>query len=309
MEKQHMSNQFKIFCAPLQGFTSWAWRQAHHQIFGGVDAYFAPFIRVGSGEVRRHDLADVLPERNVGVPVVPQILASSPGDVLLMATTLRHMGYSRIDVNLGCPFPPIALHRKGSGMLPYPALVHDMLQSLASVGGITWSVKMRLGWNSPTEWQAVLPMLGIISPCHVTLHARTGREGYRGELHLQEFEQFLSECPFPVIANGEIRSLQQVMGLKEHYPKLAGVMIGRALVANPALLVPERASLARCQQFHDAILSSYLQAFTGGEGQVLRKMQDLWQLMWPDAPHKLRKAIRKAHSLSDYREAVAHIFR
>ena len=304
-----MNNCFKIFSAPLQGYTDWAWRQAHHQVFGGVDGYFTPFVRVEHGQIRRHDLADVAPERNVGVPVVPQFLASPPEHVLLMATTLRHLGYRRIDINLGCPFPPVALHHKGSGMMPYPIEVERMFQALATVQGITWSVKMRLGWTDCHDWHAILPLLSILHPCYVTLHARTGREQYRAQIHIDEFERFLYLCPCPVIANGDIRTLAQVAELQEHYPTLAGVMIGRAIVANPSLLVPERAVAASYQQFHDLILSSYQSTLQGGEGQVLAKMKALWQLMLPDAPHKLRKAIKKARNLADYREAVAHILK
>ena len=70
-------NNIKIpmLAAPLQGVTDSVWRMAQHSVFGGVDAYYAPFMRVERGEVRRKDLRDVSPERNAGITLVPQILA------------------------------------------------------------------------------------------------------------------------------------------------------------------------------------------------------------------------------------------
>ena len=136
-----------VLAAPLQGVTDNVWRMAQHEIFGGVDAYYAPFMRVERGEVRRKDLRDVEPDRNAGITLIPQILACQPDHALMMVDALKQMGYTRIDINLGCPFPPIALHRKGSGMLAYPELAEGLFKALASVEGVEYSVKMRIGWD------------------------------------------------------------------------------------------------------------------------------------------------------------------
>ena len=109
-----------VLAAPLQGVTDNVWRMAQHEVFGGVDAYYSPFMRVEHGEVRRKDLRDVDPDRNAGITLIPQILACQPDHALMMVDALQQKGYRRIDINLGCPFPPIALHRKGSGILAYP---------------------------------------------------------------------------------------------------------------------------------------------------------------------------------------------
>ena len=106
-----------VLAAPLQGVTDNVWRMAQHSVFGGVDAYYAPFMRVERGEVRRKDLRDVEPERNAGITLIPQILACQPDHALMMVDALKQKGYSRIDINLGCPFPPIALHRKEKYLL------------------------------------------------------------------------------------------------------------------------------------------------------------------------------------------------
>ena len=48
-------NLLPIHFAPLQGYTDAAYRQAHACIFGGIDTYYSPFVRVEHGEIRRKD--------------------------------------------------------------------------------------------------------------------------------------------------------------------------------------------------------------------------------------------------------------
>ena len=64
------NNKIPVLAAPLQGVTDNVWRMAQHAVFGGVDAYYSPFMRVEHGEVRRKDLRDVDPERNAGVTLI-----------------------------------------------------------------------------------------------------------------------------------------------------------------------------------------------------------------------------------------------
>lgn len=42
-----IKNEMKIYAAPLQGYTEMAWRNAHDEVFGGIDAYYTPFVRMG----------------------------------------------------------------------------------------------------------------------------------------------------------------------------------------------------------------------------------------------------------------------
>ena len=110
-----MIDGIKILCAPIQGITDCHWRNAQHEIFGGPDGYYGPFMRVEHGEIRKRDLIDVSPHNNVATGFIPQILACQPKDAVSMVEVLKNMGHKVIDINLGCPFPPIALHHKGSG--------------------------------------------------------------------------------------------------------------------------------------------------------------------------------------------------
>ena len=296
--------QIPVLAAPLQGVTDNVWRIAQHDVFGGVDAYYAPFMRVEHGEVRRKDLRDVDPERNTGTTLIPQILACQPDHALMMVDALKQMGYPRIDINLGCPFPPIALHRKGSGMLAHPDLAEALFQALSTVDGVQWSVKMRLGWDRNDQWRDILPLMDIIKPVNIAVHPRTGKQQYKGDLDVGQFEALLAASPWPVIYNGSLRTVEDIENTIQRYPTLAAVMVGSGLAANPGMLAPS-ATPADYRRFHDLLVDGYTEQLNGGEAQLVRQLQDIWQTFLPGTAHKLFKAIRKSRTLDQYQNAAA----
>ena len=83
-----------LYFAPLEGITTYPYRNLHHKYFGGVDKYFTPFLAPGPEQgMSVKEMRDVLPENNAGVPVVPQILTNRAGDFLLASKKLAEMGY------------------------------------------------------------------------------------------------------------------------------------------------------------------------------------------------------------------------
>lgn len=298
----------KILCAPVQGITDCHWRNAQHEIFGGPDAYYGPFMRVEHGDIRKRDLADANPENN-SVPVfTPQILACQPKDALRMVAALKEMGHSTIDINLGCPFPPIALHHKGSGLLQYPDEVEKLFKALSEEDEVTYSVKMRLGWDEPNHWRDIIPLFDIIKPTQVTVHPRTGRQQYKGVLDLDQFSAILTTCPYPVVYNGEIKTLEDITRYQQIFPNVAGLMIGRGLIEDPAMLCPEKATADNYCELHNRMRDAYTEQLNGGEHQLLLKMKSFWEVFLPNAPHKSLKAIKKASSMAKYNIAVNELF-
>ena len=303
-----MINDMKILCAPVQGVTDCHWRNAQYDIFGGPDGYYGPFMRIEHGDIRKRDIADASPEYNTVPLFTPQILACQPSDALRMVDTLAQMGYNEIDINLGCPFPPIALHHKGSGLLQYPDEVKNLFTALADVEGMRYSVKMRLGWDDSLQWREIVPLFDIINPTQVTVHPRTGRQQYKGDLLIEEFADFLSLCHYPVVFNGEIKTLDDITRVKQQFPTITAVMIGHGLIEDPAMLCPEKATSDNYCELHNRLLDAYQNQLNGGDHQLLLKMKSFWEHFLPQAPRKQLKAIKKASSMAKYSTAVNELF-
>ena len=187
-----------VYFAPLQGYTDVVYRKAHAALFGGIAAYYTSFVRIEKGDFRRKDLRDIDFENNRGVPVVPQAIASESDELRRIVDCMASLGYTRVDINLGCPFPILAYRHKGSGILPFPDEVERLLRPLESYDSLEFSVKMRLGWEEPSEALRLLPLLESLPLRQITLHARLGKQQYKGCVDMESFGRFYDACPIPL---------------------------------------------------------------------------------------------------------------
>ena len=124
MMQQTLSIQF----APLQGYTETVYRNAHEAVFGGADIYYTPFVRVEKETFRPKDVRDISPEKNRVYRLIPQLIAPTPEKAEAVLGLFIEKGYREADLNLGCPFPLLAKRHNGSGILPYPDEVRELLR-------------------------------------------------------------------------------------------------------------------------------------------------------------------------------------
>lgn len=300
-----------IYAAPLQGFTETAWRNAHAQSFGGVDAYYTPFIRLEKGEIRNKDKRGVSPGENTVPRLIPQIIASEPDELEKLVTFLMIQGYREIDLNMGCPFPLIVRRGKGSGILSHPEKVAALLEAMKTFPEVCFSVKMRLGWENAEEWRKVLPLLNRSCVKQVTLHPRIGKQQYKGVVDMEAFHCFYEACELPLVYNGDLCTVTAVREILEAYPRLKGVMLGRGLLADPSLakafreeLMSENEIKARTFRMHRLMYLYYQRIIEGGDAQLLTKLKAIWEYLLPDLDKKVRKAILKSNRLDTYLRAV-----
>ena len=299
-------SEMKIFSAPIQGYTDCAWRNAHSRIFAGdIDRYYAPFLRLEKGAFRNKDLRDIAPESNRDYHLVPQVIACERSQFAMLVDKVVSLGYREVDINMGCPFPPIVKRHCGAGMLPFPDEVRSMLGVTEEYPDVSFSVKMRLGADSPDEWRALMPALSATKLSHVTLHPRTAKQQYTGDIDMAAFARFMTEATFPVVYNGEIHSVADFDALTAEYPALHAVMIGRGLLYDPALASPEHDSaLPRIIKLHDRLFDSYKAALSG-DAHLLAKMKSLWEYFLADkGSRRCRKRITKSTTIDKYIAAV-----
>ncbi|HOI27270.1 MAG TPA: tRNA-dihydrouridine synthase family protein [Paludibacteraceae bacterium] len=304
--------KYKILFAPLQGCTDYCYRNAFEQVFGGVDSYYTPFLRIERKEIRTRDIVGIKPENNHVPSLIPQILADTKEDFEQLMSVVLENGYKRVDINLGCPFPLITNKQKGSGMLPFPEKVEAMLSSVADYSDVTFSVKMRLGMSSPDECLALLPLFEKAGISQISMHARLGSQQYKGNVDMDAFARFYDACSLPLIYNGDICTVEDIERITTRFPKLAGVMIGRGLLAHPELAMEYKQDvhlsdderMEKYHQLHDLVFEAYRERLKGGDAQVVSKMKDFWEYFYPEMDKKSRKAIKKAITIAKYENAV-----
>lgn len=303
-----------IHFAPLQGYTDDVYRRIHQKLIGGIQTYYTPFLRMEGGGVRSKDMRDIRPEFNEGVPVVPQIIVKSMKEFEYLTGIVEEKGYTRVDINMGCPFPLQAKHGRGSGLLIHVDIVEEMAKAIASKNHVKFSVKMRLGWENADEWHPVLDILNETPLEQITLHPRIGTQQYKGTVNMEAFNEFYALCKHPVIYNGNVTSIEAIRKLEEKYPKLAGIMIGRGLLARPSLASEYAAGIELPWEkrrlvlldFHNRMKAHY-ETTANSEAQVHSRLRLFWEYMEEELGRKVYKKIMKAGNMKNYLSAVREV--
>lgn len=276
-----------LVLAPMQGLTGLPFRRAFHRTFGDVFDYaVSPFISLTHGNLTLADkkISDVLPENNVGcMPVVPQVLGSEKQEFVDLANRLHEIGYREVNWNLGCPMPRVARKVRGSGLLPYPERVGEVLEALTTKTKVGISVKMRLGYSSENDIFDLIPVLNSFPLVNVTIHPRIGTELYSGELHLDSLRKVLPLLKHKVIFNGDINTLADFRRINEQFPEIQDFMIGRGAVSDPLLPIKIRRNDNFCD---NTLIVSFIQNLCEEIGKLRipersksNKLKEYWGLM------------------------------
>ena len=302
--------------APLRGFTDVVFRNVFQNHFQGICEAIAPFVTSVKGRrIKPSHLRDLAPRENRCFPVVPQILSNDPEAFLCLADTLLDLGYREINWNLGCPFPMVAKKKRGSGLLPFPDKIDEMLERVCERFEGRLSVKTRLGRFSAQEIKHCIPIFNRYPLARVIVHPRTGIQMYTGCVDVEAFSACSMDIVHPVVYNGDINTIASFRSLVDRFPGIDGWMLGRGLLANPFLpemLQRNDVSIDRQSErfirFHDDLVNGYLLRFCG-PGHVLDRMKGFWRYFsegWTNGP-KVVKRIRKTNSLKRYREIVEEV--
>lgn len=300
----------KHYFAPLEGVTGYIYRNAHHKYFKGADQYFTPFIvPTQTKKLAPKELRDVLPERNEGLTIIPQILTNRAEDFICTAGELKRLGYNEVNLNLGCPSKTVVSKNRGSGFLALQGELNRFLEEIFRGADMKISVKTRIGKTEPEEFYELIEIFNKYPIEELIIHPRLQSDYYKNRPNLAVFKDAVLLSKNPLCYNGDIFTVSDYKKFTADFPEVGSVMFGRGLIANPGLLEEVSGGppmdKQRFRAFHDEVLAGYRE--TGcGDRNVLFKMKELWIYMSCifDDPGKYAKKIKKAERMSDYLAAV-----
>ncbi len=306
----------KIYFAPLEGITGYIFRGVYEECFGGVDAYFSPFISTTQKrKMRNKELRDILPENNRGIRLIPQILGNNAEDFLHTAEAVKNLGYDTVNLNLGCPSRTVVSKGKGAGFLARPEALNRFLQEIYARSPVKISIKTRLGKDDPEEFLELIQIFNQYPVQELIVHPRLQIDFYENTPNWDMFGEAVSRCTAPLCYNGDIFSIADFRRFQERFPQVERIMLGRGLLAHPelagCLLQGETAGVTKEQLHHYILLlqERYSEVFSG-EIPVLFKMKEIWTFLidsFQDG-ERFRKKIHKCQRLSDYQRIREELF-
>lgn len=275
----------ELTCAPMEGLTTVVFRRLHARFFGAADRYYLPFV-TPTREPRFTDrqMRELAPQANAGIHAIPQLLTRSPQDFIWAARALSALGYTEVNLNLGCPAGTVTAKGKGSGFLQHPVeLFHFFEEIFEADPSIGVSVKTRIGYSRVEEFDALAEIYARFPLKRLIVHPRLKTDLYRGDVRLEVLDQALAALPMPLGYNGDLITPEDIRKAHKRYAGapggLAEIMVGRALMADPALFRKMRggkaASRSEILAFHQALFDGYAELFQSRKNALMR-MKEYW---------------------------------
>lgn len=307
----------QIYFAPLESITGYVFRNVYEEYYGGIDRYFTPFITAtDSRRLRNKEMRDILPENNQVGYLIPQIMSNRAEEFLRVAGQMAELGYDTVNLNLGCPARTVVSKGKGSGFLARTVALDRFLEEIYRECPLKISIKTRLGVDDPEEFLEIIDIYNKYPVEELIIHPRVQKDYYKNTPDLDMFAEAVRRCNMPLCYNGDICSVEDYERIRQRFPEVNRIMIGRGLLAHPALALQireseasERERLDRIGAYANALCEAYCEAY--GPGQpVLFKMKELWGFLADSMPDgkKLRKKIHKVQRLDGYRCLMREVF-
>lgn len=190
---------------------------------GGIDWCVTEFIRVTNALLPAktfHRLAPELQQQSktrAGTPVRLQLLGSDPACLADNAVRAAELGAPVIDLNFGCPAPTVNRHRGGAVLLKEPQTLYEIVTAVRAAvpADIPVTAKMRLGYEDTSLTLDCARAINAAGAAELTVHARTKVEGYKPPAHWEWFARIKEVIDIPLIANGEVWTLEDYCNIRE----------------------------------------------------------------------------------------------
>ena len=289
-----------IYFAPLQSYTTLPYYLAFESLIGGVNKYFTPFYRAdnaGNFAYEKQLLA------RAQLNLIPQVLTNSGDELIQFASDMEERGFDEINLNVGCPIPMLTKRKLGSGLLPYPEMLRNMLATYFDGNArLKLSIKLRLGLTDAIEIYPVMEVLKDFPVEEIILHPRIGIQQYKGEPNWEAFKDL--SLRHSLVGNGDINSMEILDDLKLKFPGVPAWMLGRGLLTNPCLLSPELEWRVTMMKLHDIFLNN-LKKFGLSEHQILNQLKCFWEYpsRYLEGGQRLLRKMKKVGSMEGYEES------
>ncbi|MBE0468492.1 MAG: tRNA dihydrouridine synthase DusB [Methyloprofundus sp.] len=220
-----------LILAPMAGITDRPFRNLCKQFGAGL----AVSEMVASNPALRKNKRTLLKANHrgeIGLRSV-QILGTNPAQMAEAAQINAQRGAQIIDINMGCPAKKVCSVAAGSALMRDEDLVKRILEAVVQAVSLPVTLKIRTGWDSDSRNAVNIAQIAEQSGiAALTVHGRTRACAFKGNAEYETIKAVKQAVSIPVIANGDINSVEKARYVLEH-TGADGIMIGRGAQGRP----------------------------------------------------------------------------
>jgi nifR3 family TIM-barrel protein len=304
-----------LFLAPLAGVTTAPFRLLCRELgaaFSYTELISADGLVRGRGESRLKTfrLLQSFPGER---PFAVQIFGADPAILAEAARIVSALDADLVDLNFGCPDRKVVAKGAGAALMRDLRQAEAVFRAVRPATPLPLTVKMRSGWdhdsiNAP-ELARAAEAAGLDA---VTVHARTGRQGFRGAADWPVIRRVVEAVKIPVIGNGDLTCAEDVRRIFQE-TGCAAAMIGRAARGNPWIfrVIPGGPEPTLEERRETALRHLYLLEELWGPEQAVREMRLhlAWYSKGLPAAAAIRRRINSIKDIKTLRAIIEEGFR
>lgn len=224
-----------IVIAPMAGVSNCAFRSICKEFDAGL--IYSEMISDKALFYHNVKTVDMCKVEQGEHPITLQLFGSDIESMVLAAQYLdKHSDCDIIDINMGCPVQKVVKNNCGSALMKDEVHSIKLVEAIVKAVKKPVSVKMRIGWDDDhINCVSLARQLEKVGVSCLAIHARTRKQMYEGKARWEIIGEVKRAVSIPVIGNGDISSVQDLLAMKE-ITNCDAFMIGRAIVGNPFLI-------------------------------------------------------------------------